>query len=252
MENYNILFDSIFKRKSVRKYKSSKLTQEMLEQINDFIKQIIPLYEEIKVDFVIVSDNELISSHQNKAPHYIYAYSEEKHGSAENIGFLMQQISLFLTSNGLGSCWLGSGSPKKEYKTQSGLEYQVMLSFGLPDEDVFRDNMKLFKRKTLEQITEIDNIVFLMEAVRLAPSAINTQPWHFSGTANNIIVSRKLPNPISGLVLNKVNKFDMGIALCHLWLSALHFNKKINFEYNLSDEKRMPKSSEYTMSIHCD
>jgi nitroreductase len=48
-----------------------------------------------------------------KAPHYLLLFSENKPGYLLNTGFIFEQIDLFLSSSGIGSCWLGLTNPKK-------------------------------------------------------------------------------------------------------------------------------------------
>ena len=49
-----------------------------------------------------------------EAPHFLAFFSEVKDGYAANAGFMMQQMDLFLSANGIGSCWQGGPKPIRE------------------------------------------------------------------------------------------------------------------------------------------
>lgn len=231
MTNYE-LFDAIFKRKSVRKYHMTQLTNETLEQLEAYIGTLNKLDEKINVEFEILSSENVKGMFAIKAPHYICIYSEKKEGYLVNAGFLMQQIDLYFSANNLGSCWLGMAKPDKGVPlTRNGLEFIVMLAFGSPAEPVHRTGKEQFKRNSLSEITSINDAEQLLEPVRLAPSATNSQPWFFSGEAKEVIVSRKKLNLLKAQLLGRMNNIDTGIALCHLWLSAEQQGKRVSFEF---------------------
>lgn len=50
----------------------------------------------------------------------------------------------------------------------------------------------------------------------LPPSALNSQNWYFIAIGRVIHCYRKKPGALLGLIYNKLNCIDMGIALCHI------------------------------------
>jgi len=83
-------------------------------------------------------------------------------------------------------------------------------------------------------LSEISSVVCadaLLEPVRLAPSASNTQTWFFSGDLDVITVSRKKLNLLKAQLYGKMNQIDIGIALFHLWLSLDHQGKVISYDF---------------------
>lgn len=129
--------------------------------------------------------------------------------------------------------------PRKGYKKLNNLEYVIVIGFGTPDDTIHRDNIKQFRRKSLEEITTITGAEELLEPVRIAPSASNRQPWYLTGTPDKIILERIKPNKIAGLMYTHFSIIDMGIALQHLKISAEHQGKTISFqkEENTTSEK---------------
>ena len=213
----------IRKRKSVRKYDLTPLDTATLDKVGERIKKVTPLYSDIRYSIEIVNKTKGLSN--VKAPHYLIFGSEEKDGAYENIGFIGQQLDLFLSGSGLGSCWLGASKP--EAKEDSALPFVICISFGKPAEPLHRP-LSEFKRKPLAEISE--GADERLEAARLAPSAVNAQNWYFIAENGKIHCYRKKANPLLGFIYNKLHCIDMGIALCHIAEESddFYFSKEAN------------------------
>lgn len=228
----NQLYEAIFQRKSIRKYDMTPLPVTILEELKKFASSVKPLDENIKYEFSYLCTGDVKNLLPIKAPHYICLYSEKKDNYLMNAGVVLQQIDLYLSANNLGSCWLGMAKPSKQVaKVKDGLEFVIMLAFGNANEPVHRENSAEFKRNSLSSISQILNADELLEPVRLAPSASNTQPWFFSGGSDEITVSRVKLNLIKSPIYGKMNQIDIGIALCHLGLSLDHQSKSVTFDF---------------------
>ena len=199
----------IKKRKSIRKYDMAPLDAAALETVRAQFEKIKPLYPDIRYSIDIVQK---VKGMVNvKAPHYLVFGSEEKEGMYENIGFIGQQLDLFFSGAGLGSCWLGMAKP--EDKKAQAFPYAISMAFGKPAEPLYRE-LTEFKRKQLAEISEgADERI---EAARLAPSAQNLQNWYFTSEGGKIHCYRIKPNPLLGFIYNRFGCIDMGIALCHI------------------------------------
>lgn len=243
LELYNI----IFKRKSIRKYDMTQLDQTKLDEIKEFANCVKTIDSTIKYEFSYLGTNDVKNLLPIKAPHYICIYSEKKEGYLMNTGYILQQIDLFLSANNLGSCWLGMAKPSKDVPThKNGLEFVIMLAFGNTKEPIHRQNTSEFKRKSLSEITSIVGNDELFEAVRLAPSASNTQAWFFSGNSKEITVSRQKLNLIKAPLYGKMNQIDIGIALCHLELSLDQQGKRAIYDSNKTDA---PNGYEFMVKV---
>ena len=205
------LNEMIYHRKSCRSFTGKPVDAEMLEKIRSF--EMKPLYPEINVHWDIVPRNQVKCICPWTTPQVITIYSEEAEGYLENVGFLFQQMDLYLQTLGLGVCWLGMGkmNPKTAPEAE-GMKFVIMLAFGYPKGDQLRHDLKGFKRKSLEQIA--DRADPRLEPARLAPSSINSQPWYFTheGDANHVYCTAK---GIAGYM----NRIDVGIALAHLYVT---------------------------------
>lgn len=216
------LYEFIYKRKSVRQYNMEGLPLELLIEIENFINSIVPLHRGIRVDTKIVTDTKNLLP--VKAPHYLLIYSEEKPGYLNNIGFMFQQLDLFLSSKELGACWLGMAKPKDKIDIQK--DFVIAIGFGKGINSPYRE-LSDFKRKPAGEVYSGTDA--RLEAARLAPSATNSQNWFFEEQDNSIHVYQKSINLLQNILYGKMNQIDIGIALCHIYIAGLQ--KEINFEF---------------------
>ena len=200
------LNEMIFHRKSCRSFTGKPVAPEMIAQILSFEPK--PLYPEIRVRMDIVSRDKVKCICPWTTPQLIAIWSEETEGYLENIGFLFQQMDLYLQTLGLGVCWLGLGrmDPKTAPEVE-GMKFVIMMAFGHPKSDRLRHDLKGFKRKPMEKIT--DRLDPRLEPARLAPSAVNSQPWYFTHDGDTIHIYCN----------KKGTRMDAGIALAHLFVA---------------------------------
>ena len=213
MKNY---YKEIFKRKSFHLFVGGeKTTEEDVAVINDFIKTVTPLYPEIKTEIVVVKENET-TCHRG-ADYCILFYSEHKGDYLRNIGYIGEQIDLYLTSINIGALWFGIGKPKVE--RNNGLEYVIMIAFKRMPKNSFRKDMYKSKRKPIEEIWSGEELN-IANIVRFTPSACNTQPWYVENKDNILTIYRyKKPGKRGIMPIDKVmfyNRIDIGIFLCIL------------------------------------
>lgn len=242
------LYETIFKRKSIRKFDMTPLDAATISGIKNYAAKIRPLDKEIKYEFIYLGSNDVKNLLAIKAPHYICIYSEKKDGYLMNAGFLLQQMDLYFSANNLGSCWLGMAKVSAEIPDKkNGMEFVIMLAFGKAAETLYRSGIAEYKRKSLGEITNLRDGRELLEPVRIAPSASNSQPWYISGSKEEIVVSRKSLNIIMAPIFNKMNQIDIGIALCHLWISLEYQGLIPEFAFK---EVAVPKGYDYMATIH--
>lgn len=251
MEHTNF-YDYMFKRKSVRKYNMVSIDQSMLDKISGHIETLKPMYSDIKVKMSVVLPDTIKNMVPTKIPYYIAVYSEKKEGYLTNAGFMLQQMDLFLSANGIGSCWMGMTKPSKKSQEYKNYEYVIAMAFGMPDEPLYRKNIFEFSRKTIQNISNISgesDMNSIIEAARVAPSAVNGQPWYFKVSDGMIHAYCIKPNVIKAITMKNLNKIDMGIALCHIWTALKHEGKDADFVQDEEAEKNAPSGYYYIASV---
>ncbi|MFZ2539490.1 MAG: nitroreductase family protein [Oscillospiraceae bacterium] len=208
------LYTMIFKRKSIRKFNETLfLTEEELVKIKQETEKLIPLVDDIRVKFELVKR---ANTTAKRGEYCLLMYSEKKPHYLHNAGYLLEQMDLFLTAYDIGVCWYGLAKAK-EIQVDS-LDYVIMLAFGKSRPQDFRKDASEFKRKNIKDIWKGNFDSDVVNAVRLAPSACNTQPWRIFNDANHIKVFRntKIKLFIPTKKLPYYNSIDMGICLCFL------------------------------------
>lgn len=237
------LYSTIFKRKSIRKYKTEPLSEKDLTELRSFMGNIMPMLPGIKTEMRILDDKAVKGMARTNAPHFLAFFSEPKDGYLVNAGFILQQIDLYLSAKGFGSCYQGLAKIGKDADSPPGL-FIILLSFGRPAEELYRKSVSEFKREPMAKISTVKGMDDVIEAARLAPSGINTQPWFFTGGEGVI-------NAYCGkaLIGDSMNRINMGIALCHIWLALEHSGRSMEFYYDEMAAAQVPKGHYYINSI---
>ncbi len=215
------LEEQIYIRKSCRNYLDEEID---MDPIQKFIASVKPLNSEISYYYDILTKDEVNLRTRWSAPYYLALYSEKKDNYLENIGFVFEQVTLFMQSIGIGNCWVGLGSVKKKNPN-----FVILIAFG-KSEKMTRE-LSEFKRKNLDEIS--DGVDERLAPARLAPSAINSQPWYFKHVDDGFDVYQVKQNILKRKVLKKWNPIDVGIALAHMYVAnekTFEFYKKTDFE----------------------
>ena len=228
------LYPIIFQRKSTRKYSTDPVSSELLANLQEFIANTTPLITSEKAAFEI-------QSHKGSMMK-IAAYSKSEAASRINMAFMLQQMDLFLQKNGVGSLWNATiRATTKEYQ---GLPYGISLIFGIARDRPLRSDSTQFDRKKPAEISDKLGLPFI-EAVRLAPSARNRQPWHLVCEDNSIHFYCSQGNLIDNTLLRNLHWIDIGIAVCHAVLALCQ--NDISFEAVIKEN--MPEHSGYNYCI---
>lgn len=227
-----MLYDMIFKRKSFHIFKDiGHIEDTELREIEAHYDTLVPLVPNIRTAIRIVRGEETPCKRGQE--YCILLYSEQKDHYLQNIGYLGQQLDLYLASRNIGSLWFGIG--KVEEKQYEGLDFVIMFAIAKMPAEKFRKNMFKSKRKPLEEIWQGDLMDGVSEIARFAPSACNTQPWLVERDGKTLTVNRyKKPGKRGIMPADKVtyyNQIDIGIFLLMLELCLQH--EKISFEREL-------------------
>lgn len=225
------LYDSIWQRKSCRTFIDEQLPAEIHSAIKEAIAGFDRLYPDVSLSYRFF--DKAMGKFKVDAPHYLMIEGTGNKREQESAGFLFEQLSLWFDMHNIGSVWLGSTMDSQKGSKGSDI---LAIAFGKSSESIHRAADE-FSRKNIHEITNVPDDI-LMQAVHIAPSGMNTQPWYFEKLDNEIYVYlQKLKLPLS--LIYKHTQVDMGIALCHYALAAKHEGKSFSFKRseNLSEKK---------------
>ena len=206
--------DMISRRRSVRAYKPDAIDAATLAELQACMAGLVPLIPGARAEGRIIPTEHGSYWQKWKTPHFIAIFSDGSDDALMNVGFMYQQLDLYAQSRGLGTCWVGLGSLTDEEPVPEGMKLAVMMAIGIPD-GVPERTAADFKRKPMQEIADAPDD--RLEALRLAPSATNSQPWFVTHEGETLHLFREELGLIKQRTLGRMNKIDMGIGLCHLY-----------------------------------
>ncbi|WP_405266905.1 nitroreductase family protein [Methanobrevibacter sp.] len=210
----------IYTRKSCRKYLDDEID---LNLIHDFMNRVKQLNEGVNYHYEILTLDDVNNHNRFSAPYYLAIFADRKENYID-MGFIFQQLCLYLQSIGIGNCWVGIDAPKEKSS-----DFVISIAFGKSDD--FTRSRDKFKRKHLSKISDMGDERLI--PAQLAPSAINMQPWYFKHSADGFDVYQVKHNILKRQIVKKWNPIDVGIALAHMYVAnedTFEFYKKTDFE----------------------
>ena len=252
-------YEMIFKRKSFHIFSNvgnELLCGDELDEIRNAYSKFIPLYPGIKTDIRIVPENQ--TSCKRGGEYCVLLYSEKKDGYLQNIGYLGEQLDLYLVSKNIGTLWFGIGKTKEE--PFENMEFVIMFSIRkISDETKYRKDMFKSKRKSVEEIWEGERIQGVTDIVRFAPSACNSQPWLVKNEGELSVYRYKKPGKRGIMPADKVsfyNRIDIGIFICFMDICLEHggigFEKKLYSDDGGDNELTLNAEYKINGTANCD
>ena len=235
-------YEAIFIRHSRRKFSDTPIEAEKLQRLEELIGEVNESTNAARVLLVRSHDGSIFSSRRGGygvikgAPAYLaFVGRPDRSDSYERLGYIGEAAVLEATRLGLGSCWVSgtfdssAAAADLSLATDPGEQVIAVSPLGYP-KDSYSLTEKVMsgfagsrKRKPLKQIcfgTPLrewpDWARTAAEAARIAPSAINRQPWMFRYDGRELRV--ETTGPDSGGRYSK--RLDCGIALRHLEVGA--------------------------------
>ena len=187
----------------------------------------------------------------------------------EALGYEFEQLILYMTSLGLGTCWLGGTFNRSAFASameiREGDLFPILSPVGYPaarkriGEDFFRRALKANQRKPWEKLFFKDDFSspltkeasghyqYPLEMLRLAPSAVNLQPWRvlLKDGIYHFLLHRTTSEPSGSVDMQRI---DLGIAICHFHLAALEAGLAGHFERLPFATDVLPKNTNYIIS----
>ena len=268
--------EAVKKRYSVRNYKKQEVELEIKNKIDTFIQSLDnPFQKEVNFHFLETKDAE----DQQKlgtygviigAKQYIGITIKQEEMALEALGYELEVLILYLAYLGIGTCWLGGTFNRKAFASAMNIRdeelFPIMTPYGYPaakkhvKEAIMRKMVQADHRKDWAEIffqndfqtplskEAAGDLSFLLEMVRLAPSASNKQPWRIL-LKDNIchFYEYKEPN-YSDRFTYDIQRVDIGIAAAHFDLAANEKVIKGSFALGMQPDLLLPPNIEYIFS----
>jgi nitroreductase len=244
------LYEAIRRRSSVRKYEKRALEKEKLDQVLNFAHEgLVDGY----VTFIPVNGDKMrqclegsFGKFFNAPKYFIMAARENPHFLLET-GYRGERAILAATSLGLGTCWIGGliteDKLRASFAIDATLRVIAVSPIGYASAGVVDGALGGLVRRAAgsHQRKPMGEIVFaekygdpldsfsgdysrwenVFQAVRVAPSWANYQPWRFVVCDNSVYAVLAPPRDKQGMKGAQIRDgmdytlLDLGIAIAH-------------------------------------
>lgn len=239
-------------RRSVRTFDGTEVRPSDLEKLTAFIKGIENPYG-VSVEFKLLDAREQklkcpVVSGTNL---YVGAkVSRVPHGE-EAFGYSFEKFVLYAQSLGIGTVWIGGTMDRTAFERAMALKPEERMPCMTPigysarkmsiKESMMRKAVKADSRDPFEAVffdgsfdtpltrEKAGRLILPLEMVRLAPSAVNRQPWRIVTGQNAVHFYLKHTKGFVSEAVGDIQKVDLGIALCHFALAAEELGLNLQF-----------------------
>ncbi|MEM2143569.1 MAG: nitroreductase family protein [Candidatus Thorarchaeota archaeon] len=231
-------YSAIPSRHSVRRYSGEQVPEEILDELDRVVTGFRPfrgaraiLVRRPTMKFVRRFVGVLDKS---GVVHYVAFLGDTTDDHAQEVaGYIGEGVVLEATALGLNTCWVAAllrkeniarevgATPDEEVLAITPIGYAENIAERLDDHGI--KTVRPHRRKDVAELiysgekTGAEWVHRAIEAARLAPSAVNRQPWRFSIGTNSITISAAPTRYDFGVS----PRLDCGIAALHLHLGAL-------------------------------
>lgn len=232
--------DIIESRKSVRTYLEEPLNAETKQKLDKFLTKVDgPFQKNVRIMLI-----DRTAEYRDKLGTYgvirgachffVAAVTKGDRLALTELGYELEKCVLYATSLGLGTCWIGGTFYKSGFSKAAGLKGKeavpVVCPVGIPAGrksllDKFLrassggDNRKAWSSLFFDGGPEhkltnesAGRFATALNMLRLAPSAMNSQPWRIVKTGDRFdffLANRE----------QETHYIDIGIAMCHFDLT---------------------------------
>jgi nitroreductase len=246
------VMDLIRHRSSWRSYRGEMLEDDVIRKLVTFLsaRTVGPMGSNMRFQLITASneDREALKDlgtygFIKGTVGFIVGAVKPNRMNLEDYGYLMEEIILFATDHGLGTCWLGGTFKKSRFAEKIEIRDDELVPAVSPvgyiaDKRSTRERIvrwgagskkrlpweKLFFTGTFDEpMNEVRAGTFKepLEMVRLGPSASNKQPWRIVKEKDEPVFHFYMQRS-KGYSKNQerfntvdLQRLDMGIAMCH-------------------------------------
>jgi len=259
-------------RRSVRTFDGQPIEGDVLEQLKIFAGNCGNPYG-VPMEFrflnakehglkspVIAGTEDYVAVKLKRVPHF-----------EEALGYSMERFVLDAWSVGIGTTWIGGTMDRPAFEKAMDLSEDEVMPCVSPigraakrmsiKETVMRKGVGADRRKSFEELFYTGSfdqpvnedgagrLLLPLEMVRLAPSAVNKQPWRVVIDRSDVHFYMEKGKGFESASVGNMQKIDMGIALCHFALGAEETGLTVDLD--ISDPGiPVPEKTEYIATYH--
>jgi len=261
------MIDAIKARRSVRTYDGRAVAEEItLQLLAETALFGNPFGIPVEFRFLDAKEHGLVCPVVTGTDLYIGGKIKQDPHACVAFGYSFEQLILRAQELGLGTVWLGGTMNRPAFEKAMDLKADEMMPCASPlgyaatklsvRESVMRKAIKADERLPFETLffdgdaatplpaQKAGALALPLEMVRLAPSAVNKQPWRVIVNDNTAHFYCKRSKGFGGGALD-MQMIDMGIALCHFALTAQECGLAIEF---VQEEPGLAGDMEYVAS----
>jgi len=207
---------------------------------------------------------------------FIIGVIKDDEKNLEDFGYLMENIILFATDIGLGTCWLGGTFTKSSFSKRVSLHpgelIPAVIAVGYCAKKSSTFEALIRNRAGADRRLSWENLFFdtmfgetlspqaagdyasALEVVRRGPSASNRQPWRIVKDGNMWhFYLQRTPGYRERMLVRlftvaDMQRIDMGIAMCHFELMARDRGLDGHWVINTPDIEKFDEFTEYSVS----
>jgi len=262
------MIEQIKSRRSVRTFDGRVLDENIKQKILTYAKNIEnPFGIPVEFKFLDAKEHGLVCPVISGTDLYVGGKVKNIPNASVAFGYSFECFVLYAQSLGLGTVWLGGTMNRPAFEKAMELDENEMMPCASPigyvakkmsmRESMMRKAIKaderlpfegLFYDRTMQVPLTKEQAGYWkepLEMVRLAPSAVNKQPWRAVVQENVIHFYLKRSKGFEKEGGLDMQMIDMGIALCHFALAAKECSLNIEF---LQNNPNLSSDMEYIAS----
>ncbi len=221
-------------RRSCRTFNGLRIDAATLDRLRREIASLSPLWSDVSLPIIKIINKDNADGQLGTygfisgARHFIVLATQPNDAAKVQGAYMLEQLVLKATEMGLSTCWIGGTFRRGPFadaigEVDSKSEISIVVPVGHSTqkprffERMMRRIAKSDNRKPFADLfhgfDETTPLGRVMQGVRLAPSATNSQPWRAVATEQGSV-------DFSCVTSNHYSPLDMGIAYCHFLLGS--------------------------------
>ena len=230
--------ERIRSRTSIRTFTEDPLSEEMQKQILELARSTSnPFGIEIRWELMNAKEHGLSSPVLKNAEWYLIPLVPKMKWAEAALGYSLETVMLLLLDWDIGSVWLGGTMNRSRFEKELHLDEdhlmpcvtpvgfrsekrslkEMMMRKGVQADSRLPFEALFFTGKDVTPLKKEEAGLFAqaLENVRLAPSAVNKQPWRLLLENEKTHFYLKRESGLKEVGVLDLQQVDLGIALCH-------------------------------------